>query len=70
MLLVITGILKVLEPEITAKIAAYIIIGVITFFVWSLSNRLPKPKKGQVGFAISISTGDESERKRSWKNLL
>src|SRR4030042_5551616 len=65
-----TGILVVVNPEITAKLITYFIVWGITYIIWWYTNRLPKTKKGKVGFLISITTGEESERKKIMEDFV
>ena len=62
--LLATFILVVVSPENTAKLITYLIVWGITYIIWWYTNCLPKTKKGKVGFLISISAGDETERKK------
>jgi hypothetical protein len=66
----LTGILLVVNPGATIKLITYLVVGAITFIVWWHTNRLPKTKKNKVGFVISISTGEESERKKIMEDFV
>jgi tetratricopeptide (TPR) repeat protein len=59
-----TPILVVLNPSFTSKLITYLLGCTITSIIWWYTNRLPKTKRGKLGFVISISTGDERERKK------
>lgn len=65
-----TGILVVVNPEITAKLITYFVVWGITYIIWWYTNRLPKTKKGKVGFLISITTGEEKERKKIMEDFV
>ena len=67
---VITGILVEINPNKLTKLLAYLIALATVLIAWFYSNRLPKTKKGKVGFVISISTGDEVERKKIMEDLV
>jgi tetratricopeptide (TPR) repeat protein len=64
-LILATPILVFLNPSLTSKLFTYSLGCTITFIIWLYTNRLPKTRKGKLGFVISISTGgDETERKK------
>jgi tetratricopeptide (TPR) repeat protein len=65
-----TGILVVVNPEITAKLITYFVVWGITYAIWWYTNCLPKTKKGKVGFLISITTGEEKERRKIMEDFV
>lgn len=65
-----TAILVVVNPGTAIKLSTYVLVGAITFIIWWHTNRLPKTKKNKVGFVISISTGEESERKKIMEDFV
>ena len=69
-LVLTTAILYVIDPDIAIKLIAYSVVCGITYFVWWHSNRLPRTQKGKLGFVISISTGDEDERKKIMEDFV
>lgn len=60
----VSGILLVINPGFIEKVITYVVFGGITWILWWKTNRLPKSKRGKIGFLVSIGTGDESERKK------
>jgi len=69
-LTLLTGILAVIIPALLTKAIAYLVVGAIIFISWLYTNRLPTTRKNKVGFVISISTGDEIERKRIMEDFV
>jgi hypothetical protein len=68
--LLATVILFVVNPESTAKLITYFVVWLITYVIWWYTNRLPKTKKNKVGLVISISTDEESERKKIMEDFV
>jgi hypothetical protein len=66
----LTAILAVVNPSIAIKITAFIAFGAITLIAWAYTNRLPRTSKNKVGFLISISTGEETQRKRIMEDFV
>ena len=65
-----TFILVVVNPENIAKLITYFIVWGITYIIWWYTNRLPKTRKGKVGFLISIASGEETERKKIMEDFV
>ncbi len=65
-----TIILIVVNPENTVKLITYIVVWGITYTIWWYTNRLPKTRKGKVGFLISIAAGEETERKKIMEDFV
>ena len=65
-----TSILLVVNPSPLIKLAAYLTVGAVALIVWWRTNRLPKTAKNKLGFVISISTGEESERKKIMEDFV
>jgi len=67
---VASGILVAINPGSIEKVITYCVFAGSAWTLWWITNRLPKTKTGKVGFLVSISAGDETERKKIMEDFV
>jgi len=62
LILLLTGVFALVKPSSIICAIAYVLSAVLVVTGWRWSNRLPRTKKGKVGFVVSIYADEEAER--------